>query len=103
MPILKSREQTLHSVSNFLIRIDGNEARVECHFHAYERLRRRDGTANDITMWGRYLDRMQKRADEWRIAERKVVLDSWRIWADSADWSRGVFGRPVTGGSARQR
>jgi SnoaL-like domain len=98
MPILKSREQTLHSVSNFLIRIEGNEARVECHFHAYERLRRKDGTPNDITMWGRYLDRMEKRDDEWRIAERKVVLDSWRIWSDSADWPRGLFGKPVSVG-----
>ena len=33
---------------------------------------------------------MEKRDEEWRIAERKVVLDSWRIWADSADWPRGA-------------
>jgi SnoaL-like domain len=95
MPILESRDQTLHSVCNFLIRIEGNEARVECHFHAYERLHRKDGTANDVTMWGRYLDRMEKRAGEWRIADRKVVLDSWRIWEDSADWARGLFGKSV--------
>ncbi len=95
MPVLRSRDQTLHSLSNILIRIDGNEARVESHFHAYERLRRKDGTPNDITMWGRYLDVMEKRQGEWRIANRKVVLDSWRIWADSADWPRGLFGKPV--------
>jgi hypothetical protein len=93
MPVLKTRDQTLHSVCNFLIRIDGNDARVECHFHAYERVRRKDGTSNDITMWGRYLDRMEKRGGEWRIADRKVVLDSWRIWEDSADWERGLFGK----------
>lgn len=93
MPILRSRDQTLHSVCNFLIRIEGAEARVECHFHAYERIRRKSGRSNDLTMWGRYLDRMEKRDGEWRIAERKVVLDSWRIWDDSADWERGVFGQ----------
>lgn len=92
MPILRSRDQTMHSICNVLIRIEGSEARVECHFHAYERLRRKDGTSNDVTMFGRYLDRMEKRNGEWRIAERKVVLDWWRIWQDSCDWARGLFG-----------
>lgn len=93
IPVLRTRDQTLHSISNFLIRIDGNDARVECHFHAYERVRRKDGRANDVTMWGRYLDRMERRGREWRIADRKVVLDSWRIWNDTADWDRGLFGK----------
>jgi len=95
MPVLKSRDQTMHSISNVLIRIDGGEARVQSYFHAYERARRKDGTQNDIVMAGRYLDRMEKRDDEWRIADRKVVLDWWRIWEDSADWHRGLFGKPI--------
>ncbi|TAL01480.1 MAG: nuclear transport factor 2 family protein [Rhodospirillaceae bacterium] len=93
IPILKTRDQTMHAISNILIRIDGNEARVQCYFHAYERLRRKDGTSNDITMDGRYLDRMEKRNGEWRIADRKCVMDWWRIWDDSCDWNRGVFGQ----------
>ncbi len=92
MPILKSRDQTMHSITNVLIRIDGDEARVQSYYRAYERLRRKDGTPNDVTMYGRYLDRMEKRGEEWRIAERKVVMDWWRIYDDSADWDRGVFG-----------
>jgi len=92
MPFLRSRDQTMHAISNILIRIDGDEARVQSYFNAYERLVRKDGTPNDVTMFGRYLDRMEKRNGEWRIAERKVVMDWWRIWQDSADWSRGLFG-----------
>lgn len=96
LPILLSRDQTVHAISNILIRIDGTQARVQSYFDAYERLRRKDGTANDITASGRYLDRMEKRGGEWRIAERRVVMDGFRIWDDSADWERGMFGRPVT-------
>jgi len=92
MPILKSRDQTMHNLGNILMRIDGSDARVESYFHAYERLCRKDGTSNDVVMCGRYLDRMEKRGQEWRIADRKVVLDWWRIYTDSADWKRGLFG-----------
>jgi hypothetical protein len=95
MPILRSRDQTQHTVSNILIRIEGDEARVQSYVSAYERARRKDGKPNDITMFGRYLDRMEKRGGEWRIADRKVVLDWWRVWEDSADWPRGLFGKPV--------
>jgi hypothetical protein len=93
MPILKSRDQTMHSLGNILMRIEGNDARVESYYHAYERLRRQDGTSNDVVMCGRYLDRMEKRGQEWRIADRKVVMDWWRIYDDSADWTRGLFGK----------
>lgn len=92
IPVLRSRDQTMHAISNILIRLDGDEARVQCYFNAYERVKRKDGTANDVTMFGRYLDRMEKRDGEWRIADRKVQLDWWRIWDDSADWDRGLFG-----------
>jgi hypothetical protein len=93
IPVLKSRDQTLHSITNTIIRIDGDEARVESHFRAYERLRRKDGKPNDLTMYGRYVDLLTKRNGEWRIFRRKCVMDYWRIWEDSCDWERGVFGK----------
>lgn len=98
-PILRSRDQTAHSISNILIRIDGAQANVEAYFGAYERAHRKDGTANDIAVGGRYLDRMEKRGQEWRIAERRVVIDWFRIYDDSADWERGMFGKPLTFGA----
>lgn len=96
MPILQSRSQTKHAISNILIRIAGNGAVVESYFDAYERAALRDGTANDIFVSGRYLDEMEKRQSEWRIASRKVVIDWFRITDNSSDWSRGMFGKPLT-------
>lgn len=92
IPVLSSRDQTLHAISNILIRIEDNKAYVQSYFNAYERLKKKDGSANDVTMFGRYLDQFEKRNDEWRIANRKVQLDWWRIYDDSADWDRGLFG-----------
>lgn len=93
IPVLESRDQTHHSITNVMIRIEDDQALVQSYYRAYERLRRKDGSVNDITMYGRYLDRMEKRDGEWRIAVRKVQMDWWRIWPDSADWERGIFGR----------
>lgn len=92
IPILKSRDQTVHAVSNVMMRIIGSEARVQCYYNAIERVRREDGSVNDVTFLGRYLDRFEKRDGEWKIGHRKVMIDSWRIYEDSCDWERGVFG-----------
>lgn len=107
MPVLESRDQTMHSITNVMIRIDGDTARVQCYYRAYERLRGKGGQPQDLTMYGRYLDRMEKRRDadgnaEWRIAERKVQMDWWRRWDDSADWDRGVFGKRFAVGKRGQ-
>ena len=81
-----------------MMRITGDEARVQCYYNAIERVIRKDGTANDVTFLGRYLDRFEKRNGEWKIGARKVMMDSWRIYDDSCDWERGVFGtKPVPG------
>jgi hypothetical protein len=102
IPVLESRDQTMHSITNVMIRIERPQAFVQSYYRAYERLRRKDGTVNDITMYGRYLDRMEKRGEEWRIAERKVQMDWWRIWDDSADWDRGLFGKRFDVGKRRE-
>ena len=99
LPILKSRDQTQHAITNILIRVDGDKAHVESYFNAYERARRKDKGPNDIFVGGRYLDRMEQRDGEWRIASRKVVIDWFRILDDSADWERGMFGKPLRFGA----
>lgn len=93
--VVDAQEQAMHAISNMLIRIDGNEARVQTYYNSYHRIRGRNGEPKDVTMAGRYLDRMEKRDGEWRIAERKCVLDWWRNYSDSADWERGLFGTKV--------
>ena len=51
-----------------------------------------DGGKSDVIGAGRYLDRFEKRGDEWRIARRDVVTDWFRQYPDSADWSQGMLG-----------
>ncbi|RVT93181.1 nuclear transport factor 2 family protein [Sphingomonas crocodyli] len=64
-----------HQFSNIRIWIDGpDKARSETY--ADVTLRRYEGDqAQDIRNLGRYIDRWEKRDGEWRIAERKFVLD----------------------------
>jgi ketosteroid isomerase-like protein len=102
MPILRSRDQTLHAISNILIRIAGDGAVVQCYYNAIERVRGRDGRVNDVTFLGRYLDRFERREGEWRIRHRQVMIDSWRVYDDSCDWDRGVFGTRVVLGRRGQ-
>ena len=40
----------------------------------------------------------KQRGGVWKIFERKVIIDSWRIHPDSCDWERGVFGTKVVPG-----
>jgi hypothetical protein len=50
------------------------------------------GEVREALVSGRYLDRFERRNDEWRIAERLVVHDWFRESADTGDWSKGPFG-----------
>ena len=99
-------EQTHHMIGNILIRIDGSRATTESYFYAYHRVapktdehpdwsgRTGDGLA-DYIMSGRYLDILEKRDGSWRIKDRKVMHDWWRLFEGSADWSLGVSGEQV--------
>jgi ketosteroid isomerase-like protein len=96
--ILANMEQTHHFVGNMLMDFHDGWAAVETYIHAYHRIRSDEGTVYDLVTAGRYLDRMEKRGDEWRIAYRQVVRDWYRRYPDSADWTTGAFGTPMKAG-----
>jgi hypothetical protein len=80
-----------HTIGNILIRIHGDHADVESYYHGYHRLN--DGVKHfDSIQAGRYVDRFEKRDDEWRIANRKVVVDWFREYDDAGDWDAGPLG-----------
>lgn len=87
IPILKPLEQTMHMLGNILIAINGDFASSEAYFHAFHRIPQ-DGNARDLIVGGRYLDKMEKRDDEWRIAHRVVIIDWFRHYENSADWTK---------------
>lgn len=98
LPKLRRMDQTQHFLGNILIETDGDAAGAETYFQAYHRLRD-NGMPRDALTAGRYLDRFERRGDEWRIRERVVVIDWFRELADSADWERGIFGGPCEMGA----
>jgi hypothetical protein len=91
---------TQHFISNIRIEFDGaNTAFSECYFLAYHLLKPDEATLNailgqrrmlemggdysrsyELYVAGRYFDRLEKRADTWRILKRRFVSD----WTSSA-------------------
>jgi hypothetical protein len=100
MPLMSGMDQTSHLLGNILIAIENDSADVESYFHAFHRLKA-DATRppTDLVLAGRYLDRFERREDEWRIARRTVIVDWFRQYEDSADWSVGPLGMKVPAGA----
>jgi hypothetical protein len=82
---------SMHSISNILIEFAGpDSAIVETYCFAVQRYRAKGkasldqftggeykaGTAMDLIVCARYVDRFERRAGEWRILHRRVVYDS---------------------------
>jgi hypothetical protein len=90
LPRLAAMEQNMHMIGNILIRLDGDRAKVETYLWSVSVLPGEN--PRQVMVCGRYLDRFEKRNDEWRIAERLVVHDWFEEKAATADWSIGPFG-----------
>jgi hypothetical protein len=91
-------EATQHMLGgNVLIDVVGTTAYVESYVHAYHRCVRENGEKYDLLTGARYIDRMEKRDDEWRIARRVVKIDWLREYDDTADLEYGFQGIPMTG------
>jgi hypothetical protein len=65
---------TMHVIAQSNIEVTGLTAVAETYFIAGHRAEQEEGTSF-LTAWGRYVDRLEKRNDEWRIADRVVVLE----------------------------
>lgn len=86
---------TQHVLGQSLIDLDGDTARVETHVSSYHRVDMGAGD-RDTMIGGRYLDRLEKRGGEWRIAERTLIYDWFQDFGASIDWSQGVMGMPFS-------
>ncbi len=93
---LKAFDRTAHMVTNTAFDIRGQDARIEsyvlaCHYT-------KGDTDTEMIFFGRYLDRMEKRGDVWKIAHRRVVHD-WNQNLDAtAIWSGPLFESLTKGG-----
>jgi hypothetical protein len=76
-----------HSLTNHTVELEGDVAHSEIYVQVV--LRRRDGPLE--LCGGRYVDRLERRDGEWRIAAREVLVD-WACTADGVVWRQiGVF------------
>ena len=89
---IKRYAATQHCITNICIDLRGDEARVETYVTAYHYLAAEEGDT-EMTYLGRYLDRMQKRGDVWKILHRQVVMD----WNQNAPASALLEGPPFDG------
>lgn len=87
---------TSHVLGQTLLDLRGDEARAETHVTAYHRVDLGE-QEHDIVIGGRYLDRLERRDGEWRIAHRTMLYDWLREDGESVDWSQGVLGMPFLG------
>src|SRR6266540_3317111 len=65
---------TQHVLGQSLIELKGETALVETHVTSYHRINMGE-EERDTVIGGRYLDRIEKRGGEWRIAERTMLYD----------------------------
>ena len=84
-------EGHMHNVTSHTSEIDGDTAHAESYVIVVLRLA--DGEPVRVG-GGRYLDRLERRNGEWRIALRRVTMD-WRFRADSGPWLKGRRGYPA--------
>jgi hypothetical protein len=102
--LVKLREagRMIHHVGNLSIELRGQQAAVETYFLAWQRDRAADGREQETFLAGRYVDRFEKRGDEWRVAARTVVYDWVRPLGDAPAGSEAErFGRRMPIGARK--
>lgn len=88
-PAQAARDVSFHHVSNQSVEFDGAQAHCEAYFMATIRKNRADRIE---TVGGRYIDRFERRAREWRIGTRLVLLD-WQGMMDASQMERRLATR----------
>ncbi|MCJ2178001.1 nuclear transport factor 2 family protein [Novosphingobium album (ex Hu et al. 2023)] len=77
--ILSQYTATWHNTGNQLVEVDGDTAWAEHYTTSSHRISAdAKGPERDFIAQGRYVDHMEKRGGEWRIARRTMVLDFLR-------------------------
>ena len=101
--VLSYFDTTMHFLGQQLIEIAGDRAHSETYCVAYHRRDARDGDeGHDLWMGLRYVDVLESRDGEWRIADRRCVFDWTRrdpivgLWELPGEALRGARDRNDT-------
>ncbi|MET0178985.1 MAG: nuclear transport factor 2 family protein [Novosphingobium sp.] len=95
VPGAEAITNTQHVLGQSYIVLDEESAQAETQVISYHRVDMGAGE-RDTCIGGRYLDRLERRSGEWRIAERTMLYDWFQDWGDAIDWSQGVMGLPFS-------
>lgn len=87
---------TQHVLGQSVIELQGKTALVETQVVSYHRVNFGE-EERDTVIGGRYLDRIENRGGQWRIAQRTMLYDWHQDFGKSVDWSQGVMGLPFSG------
>jgi ketosteroid isomerase-like protein len=66
---------TMHFIGNEYVEVDGDTAYSETYFISYATITDADAAATR-SRGGRYLDRLERRDGQWKIA-RRLLVDEW--------------------------
>lgn len=80
---LEGLDGTMHAIANHLVQLDGDRALSEAYVNSYHWGTPRDDPAKNFRTGTRYVDRFERRAGEWRIAERWMLRSFWRSEAQA--------------------
>ncbi len=98
IPALSGQYQlTQHSLSNSLVQLRGDSARVESHVTARHL---QLAGEEELAYFGRYLDSLEKRDGQWRMTHRQVVMDWSRREAVSDERNAPAFKELAKGGQS---
>jgi hypothetical protein len=93
--VLRHLGGTMHMIGNCLVEVDGDSARSETYGTAHHWGEPYDDRTINFTTGFRYVDRFDRRNDEWRIAERWAVREWTRsIPPDTVRPKEGVGPEP---------
>jgi hypothetical protein len=91
LPVLAGMRRTQHCICNVLIEVNGDTALGESYFMAHHVLPQPSGPDTYMVAAGRYLDRFERRAGEWRFAHRQACYD-WNAQGSATDsWDRAAL------------
>lgn len=91
MEALKSHQANQHMLGQIVIDFDDDPHRAygEVYYQAYHRIANEAGEPRDLFINGRYVDRYERRDDEWRIIWRSELVDWTRDVPAADEWFVG--------------
>jgi ketosteroid isomerase-like protein len=89
-PMLPRGGVLTHAVSNVLIELAGDGARVEAYITTFARMKK-DGEKFDTMTLARTLDRFERRDQVWRIAARRLTWEWHHEMPMTESWGRGLM------------